>query len=137
MIDAPDLLRDFLLGNAALTAIIGNRLWAEVNTPPEAAQYKPSQGAAIVFKSAGGGMEAADTVVRVRWQFKVYGPDIYSIRAAYLALVDCLHDTRGHGGILSSLLEVPGTMLAEPDTDWLFMLAFFETRMKSRLPAPI
>lgn len=136
MIDAAKVLYDFLAADTALTAAISTRLWAESNTPPESAHYKPSQGAAIVFKSAGGGMEASDTVLRSRWQFKVYGPDVYTIRTAYLALVDALHDVRGRGGISTSLLEVPGTMLAEPDSGWLFMLTFFETRMKSRLAIP-
>lgn len=137
MIDAAKVLLDFLAADPYLHNAISTRLWAEVNTPPESANYKPSQGAAIVFKSAGGGIEAADTVLRNRWQFKVYGPDAYSRRTAYLALVDALHDTRGRGGIATSALEVPGTTLAEPDTGWEFMLAFFETRMKSRLPIPV
>lgn len=136
MIDAPKVLSDFLTANSDLHDLVGARIWAEYNTPPEAAHYKPSQGAGMVFKGAGGGMEAADTVLRSRWQFKVYGADSYVIRAAYLALVTALHDVRGRGGISSSSLEVPGTMLAEPDSGWLFMLTFFETRMKSRLPIP-
>lgn len=136
MIDAAKVLFDFLVADTALTAAISTRLWAEVNTPPESAHYKPSQGAAIAFKSAGGGIEASGRVLRNRWQFKVYGADPYIIRTAYLALVDALYDTRGRGGILTSSLEVVGTMLAEPDTNWLFMLTFFETRMQSRLPIP-
>lgn len=136
MIDAPKVLFDFLTADPDLHDAISTRLWAESNTPPADAHYKPSQGAAIAFKSAGGGIEASDVVLRSRWQFKVYGPDVYTIRTAYLALVDALHDTRGRGGISTSSLEVPGTMLAEPDTGWLFMLTFFETRMKSRLPIP-
>ena len=87
-------------------------------------------------KSSGGNVEASDTVLRNRWQFKIYGPQVYAINSAYLALADALYNTRGRGGILSSSLEVAGTMLAEPDTEWIFMLTYFETRMKSRLPIP-
>lgn len=137
MIDAAKVVYDYLAADPYLHNAIGFRLWAEVNAPPATANYKPSLGAAIAFKSAGGGIEASDTVLRSRWQFKVYGPDAYIIRTAYLALVDALHDTKGRGGIATSLLDVPGTMLSEPDTEWLFMLVFFETRMKSRLPIPV
>lgn len=137
MIDAAKTLNDYLLTQTALTALIGTRLWAEMDTPPEK-QYKPHDGAGIVFKSAGGpGLEAGDRVIAVRWQFKIYGKDIYAIRSAYLALVDALHDVRGRGGILGSSLETPGVPLEEPDTHWLFMLTFFMTRMKSRLPIPV
>jgi hypothetical protein len=138
MIDAAKTLRDYLLTQTALTTLNGTRLWAEVNEPPEEAHYKPTQGAAIVFKSAGGpGLEAGDTVLAVRWQFKVYGVDVYGIRNTYLALTDVLHDVRAKGGILSSSQETPGTMLQEPDTQWLFCLTYFQTRMRSRLPIPV
>lgn len=137
MIDAAKVVYDYLAADPNLHNAISFRLWAEVNTPPASANYKPNQGAAIVFKSAGGGIEAADRILRNRWQFKVYGPDPYIIRTAYLALADALHDTQGRGGIATSSLEVPGTLLSEPDTDWLYMYVFFETRMKSRLPIAI
>lgn len=138
MIDAPAVLRAFLVADAPLVALTNTRIWAEATYPPSSASYKPATGAAIAFKSAGGpGLQAADTILAVRWQFKLYGPDEYAIRNAYQALVTRLHNVRGRGGILTSSLEVPGTMLTEQDTEWPFMLTYFVTRMRSRLPEPV
>lgn len=135
MIDAADVVRDYLANDADLFEEISTRLWAEMDEPP--GSYKPSDGAAIVFKAAGGGLQDADVIIRTRWQFKIYGPTYEDRRDAYLALVDALHNTRGRGGILSSGLEVPGTPLQEPDSKWDFLLTYFVTRMKSRLPIPV
>lgn len=131
MIDAPDILRDYLLTKTAITALVSTRIWAELTYPPTG--YKPADGGAIVFKSATGGFVGANTIVRNRWQFKVYGPDVYAIGAVYRVLMDVMHDVRG-SGIKSSGPEAPGTMLEEPDSGWAFMLVYFETRMKSGLP---
>lgn len=138
MIDDVELLRNYLLTQSTLTAptLVGNRFWGGMNVPPKD-EYKPADGAGVVFKAAGGGLEASDTVLRTRWQFKIYGVDRYIRRDAYLALADCLHNTRGRGGILSSSVETTATPLTEPDSKWQFLLFYVETRIKSRLPVPV
>ena len=132
MIDAADVVRDFLLTKTAVTTLTGTRIWAELTYPPPG--YKPSTGAAIVFKATPGGFLAENALLRVRWQFKVYGPDVYAIRNLYLALMDTLHDVRGEGGMLTSQPSAPGTMLSDPETEWPFMLVFIETVLRSGLP---
>lgn len=132
MIDAADVLRDYLLTQTALTTLTGTRIYAELTYPPPG--YKPDAGGAIVFKAAGAVYEAENAILRGRWQFKCYGPTIYVIRNVYLALMDALHDTRGRGNILTSQPSGPGSTLEDPDTGWLFKLEFFETTMRSGLP---
>jgi len=136
MNDAPALLHAYLSSNAALTALIGNRLWAEEDTPP-ATLYKPSNGPAIAFKARGGQTDTTDTLLYTSWQFKVYGFDSEANnnarRRTYLALMDALHDPQGRGGISGSI-EVAGQTLSEPRTEWEYILLFAQTWMYSGLP---
>lgn len=132
MNDAAKIVLDYLLAQGAITTHTGTRIWAELTYPPVG--YKPSDGAAIVFKATPGSFDAANTLQRTRWQFKVYGPDVYAIRNLYFALMDAMHDTRGRGNILSSEPAGPGTMLNDPGTEWPFMLVFIETMTYSGLP---
>lgn len=135
MNDAADIVRDYLLTVSAITALTTTgRIWAELTYPPTTGtRYTPTTGAAIVFKSAGGGFLASNALLRNRWQFKFYGPDVYAIRAVYLATMDAMHDAAGLG-ILSSQPEAPGTMLNDPESGWPFMLVFIETLIRSGLP---
>lgn len=138
MIDAAKVLRDYLLTKPQLTGEIGTRLWAERDTPPKDV-YKPSHGAAITFRESTGGSEAANRIERTRWQFKIYGPTVYAIRDAYLALRDVLaqEDSYQRAGIRSIEVDAGGGLLDEPDTGWDFRLLFVVTRMHSALPAPV
>ena len=132
MNDAADIVRDYLVAQPAIIALTGTRIWAELTYPPDG--YKPSHGEAIVFKSTPGSFDAANTLLRTRWQFKCYGPDAYQIRNVYFALMDAMHDTQGRGNILSSQPAGPGTILEDARKGWPFMLVFIETLVRSGLP---
>lgn len=136
MNDAADIVRDYLLSVSAITTLTGSgssaRIWAELTYPPKG--YKPSDGGALVFKADGAQYQAENAILRTRWQFKVYGLDVYVIRALYSALLDALHDTRGRGNILSSQPLGPGAILDDPRTGWPFRLEFIETAIRSGLP---
>ena len=131
MNDPADIVRDYLLTVTNLTALTGTRIWAELNYPP--AGYKPSVGGAIVFRGDGVGYQAENAILRTRWQFKVYGADVYHIRTVYGALMDAMHDTRGLGNILSSQPQGPAAMLEDEGTNWPFKLEFIETAIRSGL----
>lgn len=137
MIDAAKVFRDYLASKDALVDEIGTRLWAELDTPPKG--YKPEQGAALVFRESTGGAEAADRIERTRWQMKIYGPSVYAIRDAYLALRDVLVQENSYqrAGIRSIEVESVSALLEEPETGWDFKLLFVTTRIKSALPAPV
>jgi hypothetical protein len=137
MNDAAKMVLDYLLSQEAVTLLVGNRLWAEALTPPKEA-YKPSHSGALAFSTSTGSVEAADRLLRIRWQFKSYGPTIYVIRDVNAALCDVLllPDVKRFG-IESVIIEAFGAMLEEPDTAWDFKLTFIETRIKSGLPIPV
>lgn len=132
MIDAPGVLLDFLLTRADLTDVVGNRIWAEANEPPTGANYKPGQGGAIVFKRRGGTPDYSSVMLSQSWQFKCYGETSMVANTVYRKLVDELHD-KSTVQIWRTTLEIEGTTLTEPRTGWIFVLCFFETRMRSEL----
>lgn len=132
MIDAPKVLLDFLLDQADLTDIVGARIWAEMDVPPQAAHYKPSDGGAIVFKRSGGNLDYSRVLLSPRWQFKCYGETTVVANTVYRKLVDVLDDRSGPG-FYKAMLDVDGQTLTEPSTGWIFTLCFFVTRMRSEL----
>jgi len=131
MNDAADIVRDYLLSVTPIVTLTGTRIWAELNYPPPG--YTPSAGAAILFKNDGTSYLAENAILRNRWQFKVYGADVYLIRTVYSALLEAMHDTRGLGNILSSQPQGPGALLEDAATNWPFRLEFIETTIRSGL----
>lgn len=132
MIDAGDALRMYLLAQATLTSVVGDRLWVERFEPPPG--YKPAQGPGICFRSRGGpGVDYSGRILAMSWQIKVYGVNEVAANSAYRALVDVLHDAES-ATILGAQLEIPGQTLTETDTGWPYVLCFFTTRMLSGLP---
>ena len=125
-----DLLADVLghlQANAPLVAVVGGRIYAGTATPPNS--YKPTQGACIVFDFRGG-QPAYEGMERPRLQTKTYGLTPYVAQAGYRALVDALHEVQG-GNVRWAKLSTYGQNLLEPETDWHFVLAFFELMIRS------
>ncbi len=123
MIDTSEVIRAFLIIQPLLTALTGQRLWAERDTPPEG--YALSAGPAICFKRRGGGLDYEAVVLRPSVQFKCYGPSELAANQVYRALFDGL-SRAGTGLILAAELETQGQTLYEPDTGWPYVLAFFK-----------
>lgn len=134
MIDAADVLRDYLLTNTAITTLVGTRIWAPMTYPPDG--YKPSQGAALVFKTRGGAPDYTQAHMLLSWQIKSYGATLLVASALDRAVADALFDARW-GDILESSMEQAGQSIPEPDTDWPCILSFYATRMRSGLPIPV
>jgi hypothetical protein len=126
MIDAPAILRTYLLSKTALTTLTGTRIWAERTNPPDG--YKPSVGSAIAFRARGGNVDYASAVLRASWQFKCYGVDEAAANTLYRTLFNVLNDAQG-GGFFTAQLENIGQTLREPDTNWVYVLCFYETFM--------
>ncbi len=121
MIDAPDVIRDFLVDQGTLTAVTGTRIWAEVPTPPPG--YTPADGPGIAFMIRGGVVDYTGAVLIPSCQFKCYGEDEATAQSGYRALFDVLHEQRGED-IKFALMERPGQTLREP-TNWVFVLAYY------------
>jgi hypothetical protein len=134
VIDAAAVVKTYLGAQSALTAVIGSRLWAERSDPIPG--YTPSQGGAIAFRARGGEIDYTSQILENSWQFKCYGATEYQANQVYRALVDAFHNTHG-GAMRRALLEVAGQPLEEPGSEWVYVICFFVTWMKSELPQRI
>jgi hypothetical protein len=126
MTDENKALRDFLLTNVALVALVRTRIWAGTDTP--AAGYKPADGGAVCFKVRGGSPDYSDVLLDPSIQFKCYGATTVEAREVYAALYNALH--QAHAWIMrAAWCDVLGQDLTEPETGWPFVLAFFTVRI--------
>lgn len=134
MNDAATAIRNYLLADSALAALVGTRIYAERTVPPPDA-YSPADGPCVVFRARGGRILAQGSVMAPSVQIKCYGgagtsttPSEMSANAVYRALYDAIE--RGDGfsgggnGVKSCAMEVLGQTLSEPDTGWVFVLTF-------------
>lgn len=104
----------------SLTAVVAQRIYASVNLP---AGYQPSQGPAIVFTTSGGAPDYAP-LLRPTLMFRCYGVDEATARRADRALFDAFHGYMG-GAVATVVNDVLGQLLAEPDTQWRFVLSYY------------
>jgi hypothetical protein len=122
MRDIPKAIRDHLLGNAPLVALVGARVYASRDVPPPG--YDPSSGACLTFKVRGGDVHYSDAIYIPSVQFKCYGATETAADAVYRALYDALHSK--HGAVVRwGQIEVLGQPLAEPQTGWPFVYCAF------------
>lgn len=124
MINFATALRAYLVAQPSLAALVGSRVWAEEEMPPPG--YKPSDGAAIAFRTRGGGVQGQQHsfLLRPSIQFKVYGATKAAALQAWRALFDAM-DHPASATIRAAELETMGQPLYEPDTGWPFVLAFY------------
>lgn len=128
MIDVNIKVLEHLAANAPLCALTGNRIYAGRDTPPPG--YDPSQGNAICFTSRGGNPDYPDALLIVSFQFKCYAPSELDAFTLYRTLYDALH-TQTSDFILHAESETFGQVLEEPDTNWIFALAFFSVMLRA------
>jgi hypothetical protein len=122
VVDASKAILDYLLAQPGLTNVVEGRIYAEVDTPPPG--YTPADGQAICFKTRGGIQDYEGAILMPSVQFKCYGASEFEANEAYRALCDALNDKASYA-IKYARLEALGVTLREPDTDWIYVLAFF------------
>lgn len=127
MIDAPLLILSHVLADATLASMAGDRVFAERNVPPPG--YRPADGPCITFKIRGGGPDYEDALLTPSVQFKCYDTSEVRAQALYRALHDALHNSTGPS-VLHAEEEGIGQTLEEPDTEWVFVLAFFTVMLR-------
>jgi hypothetical protein len=126
-------IRKYLLSKTALTALVSDRIYAGRESPKVG--YKPEEGAAIAFRVRGGagefrGRDYEDALVIPSIQFKCYGLSEKDAFEVYRTLVDSLHN--GTSSIILHAEETGiGQTLEESDTDWHFILSFFDIVIRS------
>lgn len=125
MIDAKNVVHSYLRAQSALTAIVGSRIYHE--RLPE--DFTIAQ--AVVFSRRGGVTNPySPDLLEPSFQFKCYGSTAEDAEEVYRALYDALqgieNQTVGSDEILSAIEEVQGQDLRDPETDWPFVLTFFQ-----------
>jgi hypothetical protein len=133
MIDVHTTVRTFLLANAGLTDLVNTRVFAGRNEPPPG--YTPGDGPCVTFKARGGagpyrGRDYEDALIVPSMQFKCYGASEVEAYQVYRALADALHGRHG-ASILHAEEAGVGQPLEEPDTEWRFVLSFFDVMVRS------
>lgn len=117
-------LRDYLMAQARLTMLTSSRIYAAPWLPTN---YKPSDGAALLYTSRGGGEDYSSGTLRVSVQFRAFGLTQNDAIAVDKALWTVLNDKPKAGTCMKmARLEVPGQILLDPDTEWIFSLIYYQ-----------
>lgn len=122
MRDVATVVRDYLLTKSGVTALVGERIYAERTYPPRG--WTASNGATIVFKQRGGAPEYHSQQLNVSLMFKCYGATEVEANALYQALFEAMQDGYS-ANMVSAQCEVLGQTLEEPELDWVFVLCYF------------
>lgn len=133
MIDVQSAIRAVVVADSGLTALVNTRVFAGRDVPPTGTT--PGDGACLTFKVRGGagafrGRDYEDALIVPSVQFKCYGASELAAYQVYRALVDALHNAHD-GTVLHAEETGVGQPLEEPDTEWRFVLSFFEVMVRS------
>lgn len=122
MIDVEASLTTLLLSIATLTAKTDRRIYAGTSLP---AGSTITAGKTLLFNMRGGDPDFSSKVLYPSIQFRSYGPTEEDARDLDRTLFDVLHDYKGPG-ILNCTLQTLGQLLYEPDTNWPFILSYYQ-----------
>lgn len=122
MIDALRILRDYLVADADVLALVGDRIYAGRDVPPVG--YTPAQGGCVTFRLRGGFPTYSDEFLVARVQCQCYGRDEVDAEAVYRAVFSRWHNAVSRE-IAHGECEVLGQTLEEPQTQWRFTLVYF------------
>ena len=109
----------FLLTDVDLEALVETRIWGGISTPPRAANYNPSSGAAVCLQTISGADDYTDLLRHEQVQFKCYA----NTRADADELAGVLHGAlQGErtANMMWARRTITPRVLAEPDTGWIF-----------------
>lgn len=119
------VIRDHLLTNAALVALVGDRIYAGVDLPEG---YTPADGPAILFNARGGTDEYHRVTTKPSVQYRCYAATPILCMTVDRALYRALQDQCG-AGVRTSIRQTYPQLLKEPETSptqWNFILSGYE-----------
>ncbi len=133
MVDASVLVREYLLGQSEVTALLGtnanNSIYCAYDLPEH---FDPTLGPAIqLFRAGGHSHEEITPLLDARIQIRVWSDvERYSTAAAvYAAINDVLHGATGQtvtDGTIVRALEADGPLeMTDPETGWIAIYAFY------------
>ena len=133
MVDVAVLLREHLLNQAEVTALLGTNLNGSIYCAADLPEhFDPKLGPAIQIVRSGGTSHTEITVmVNARVQVRVWA-DVEKYQLAsdlYGAINDTLHGVTGIAladGVILSALEATGPQeMTDPDTGWVAVNSFY------------
>jgi hypothetical protein len=127
MIDVQAAIRTFIKQKPAVVALVGDRVYAGRNVPPPG--YEPATGSAVAFMSRGGSMAYGDGLARLSVQVKCYGETEVDANTLYTTFVNAVHNGRS-SVVRFATVESLGITLEEPDTEWPFVLSYFNFHIR-------
>lgn len=110
---------EVLLASAALTSVVGQRVWGGSPLPPKAANYDPSQGGAVCAQTIAGRDDYTDLLRHDQVQFKCYA----ETRAEADTLAGTLHSALQNVRTAKfkwARRMLTARILSEPDTGWIY-----------------
>lgn len=122
MTDPDATLITYLTGQAGLTALTGNRIYAGLYLPKD---YRPETGPALLFSPRGGGQDYTGLVLSPSYQFRSCGATLKMARELDRALYDVLDDIQDCTTIKYARMEVIGQPLLDQATGWPMVLSFY------------
>lgn len=128
MINLLKELRDVVVADATVNAATGGNVYAGLDYPPPG--VLPSASQPLCFKVRGGGIDFSAKVLYPSIQFKSYGTQkgVAGVESAITldrALFDAIDSFVGYP-IRSINMEQMGQSLFETDTEWPFVLSFYQ-----------
>ena len=127
MTDIEATVRAYLATVSGITTLTGTRIYSAVDLP---AGYDPGDGSALLFVARGGGVDYSSHVLAASMQFRAYGASPAAARALDQALFDGFNDVKD-GSILWTRLEQPGQLLADPETEWDYVLSYWRVLVRT------
>lgn len=124
MIDVFATIRAYLVAQSGVTAQFGSRIYMGEAEPPNSANYKPSDGAALCIVGQGGQPSFDGAAQEPRLMVKVYGATPAVAMTAYRAYVDAMDGAALSAKVMAGYAESYAMQLREPDTDWPYVLEF-------------
>jgi len=107
----------------------GTNIFAAANLP---AGYTPTAtGPAVLFQQRGGTQPYHSRTLKSSVQFRCYGPNEAEARKLDRTLFDALNDVQAFEGLQNARCAVVGQLLVEPQTEWRFVLSFWDVFLKN------
>lgn len=132
MIDPTKVLIEYLKKSATpLYTSVGTRIYC----PRLPEDFHNSEPALVLFCRSGIAHRKVP-VFTPSYQIACYGGSPYAAdaKAVYLALHDVLHEvsmeSTASGMLMSAHEEIMGQELIDPDTDWPYILTFYQCNMR-------
>ena len=134
MINDQLILRTFLAGDSAVTAMVSTRIYAGRDVPPEG--WQPADGSCIVFKRRGErDLDERGQVISASYQVKAYGTgcnynqQVLNCESLYRVLRERLNYGASYD-ILGIQRDGGAEILPEPDTGWPFVVSFWRVQFR-------